>query len=241
MATFVFTGSVFASDAKTDWTGPYVGAYAGTNSNNATMADYWCYSTCSTQSVRHTAIAGGVSGGYDWQIDENFVVGLEADVGTGATSHSHFLDGASAASDWVYDFTAKQKWNAALRGRAGLAVNKTLLYVTGGLAFDSSEFTSAATYRASGTYYRDYVSQTGAKNRTGYVFGAGVEHKFNGQLSVKAEYLRSEFGQNSACYRYRGESAPYFATCFNLPPSTTSSSNWNSSNDSLRVGINYRF
>ena len=51
LATFVFTGSVFASDANTDWTGPYVGAYAGTNSNNATMADYWCDATCSQWAV----------------------------------------------------------------------------------------------------------------------------------------------------------------------------------------------
>jgi outer membrane immunogenic protein len=161
-------------------------------------------------------------------------------VGTGAKSHSHFLDGASPATDWVYDFTAKQKWNAALRARTGLAVNKTLIYVTGGLAFDSSEFTASGTYQDR-TYSGDFLSQTGAKNRTGYVFGAGVEHKFNGQLSVKAEYLRAEFGQSSACYRYRGGSTPYFATCDNLPPATTSSSNWNSANDSLRVGVNYRF
>jgi opacity protein-like surface antigen len=201
------------------------------------MADYWCWSTCSTQSLKHTDIAGGITAGYNYQVDDNFVVGLEADFGSGAKSHTHF-DDRGTDPIWRYDYTAKQKWNATLRGRAGVALNKTLLYVTGGLDLDDSDFTSLAVYGTSGTYSDDYVSHT-SSSRTGYVYGAGVEHKFNERISLKAEYLHSEFGQTSACYRYRGESAPNFATCADT--GTTDSTQWNSANDSLRVGINYHF
>ncbi len=80
-----------------DWTGPYLGLTGGYGWGTT---DGWL---------------GGGFAGYNFQINPNWVVGLEGDItGTNKASNS---------------------WDGSIRGRLGYAYDRYLLYGTGGLAF----------------------------------------------------------------------------------------------------------
>ena len=100
--------------------------------------------------------------GYDWQ-DSSFVYGVVADW-TWTD-----LDQKTVAGSYV--FKAKIDWLASFRGRMGLAVDRTLVYITGGLALAQVKSSSGLTY-AGGTGTADGY---GALNKTkvGWVAGGG--------------------------------------------------------------------
>jgi len=71
-----------------------------------------------------------------------------------------------------------------LRGRLGLALGDNLLFVTGGWAFGHV-----------GAY--DVLDpQQGSKMRFGWTVGGGIERRLQGALSLKLEYLYSDFGKS---------------------------------------------
>jgi len=92
-----------------------------------------------------------------------FVFGLEGDIDySGVTTTMPAADGGG---------TFNSRWIATARGRAGYAIDRVLLYVTGGGAF--------ANLQAPG------VTTTG----TGWTAGAGVEFALTQNWTAKAEYL----------------------------------------------------
>jgi outer membrane immunogenic protein len=74
---------------------------------------------------------GGITAGYNYQISQ-FVVGLEGDFDWGDISENKTLAGGDFSKYHVSDF-------ATVRGRAGVAMDRALLYVTGGYAGAKSE------------------------------------------------------------------------------------------------------
>ena len=79
------------------------------------------------QSGHDTNFLLGVQAGYDWQ-DRYFVYGVAADW-TWTNMKSSTI-GNSGSLSWEN----KVNWLASFRGRAGLALDTNLLYVTGGVA-----------------------------------------------------------------------------------------------------------
>ncbi len=65
-----------------------------------------------------------------------------------------------------------QDYFASIRGRVGYAMNNTLFFATAGFAWS--------------TLSDDFGDEL---KLDGYVFGAGVEHKFNNQFSIRGEVL----------------------------------------------------
>lgn len=227
-ATAAAVFSMGAAQAAANWTGPYVGATAGVTSFKTDTADYWCWYACDAPGNSEVDVSGGLTAGYNWQLGSNFVVGLEADISTGAKSSETVTfysgDGVTWASKW--------DWLATVRGRAGLAVDKTLVFVTGGVAVAKAEYDA--------TYFNptpaDRASKSG--NLTGLVIGAGVEHMFTKNLTFKAEYLRVAMPKKSACWADASTGVCY-------DPGNVSdnddSVHWTSSADIFRVGVNYKF
>ena len=101
-------------------------------------------------------------------------------------------------------------WLATLRGRAGLALDATLFYVTGGVAlghvkdqFDS--IFSDANLTATGSFAEN-------KTKVGWTAGVGIEHMFSPHWTACAEFRYVDFGKtNVAC-----ASAKDFAGCVSL-------------------------
>jgi len=145
--------------------------------------------------------------GYNYMVGPNFLLGVEGDLGFMNISNDD-----KEVNGSVYR-TSFGPWWGTLRGRAGIAMGRLLVYGTGGLAFAAVE--------------EDVI--TGADKvsnedwRSGWVVGGGVEFAFNENVSAKVEYLHMDFGSHSAL------------------SSNLDDYDFNNRVDVVRAGLNFRF
>ena len=142
-----------------DWTGPYIGLNLG-----------YQFGDVGNTSFRPRGFAGGIEGGYNWQIG-NFVLGAETDLQL------------SDADDTFAAYKFSNPWFGTLRARGGIALNNTLLYLTGGLAYGEGKL--------------QYLGWTETHTHFGWTFGGGIEVGFTPSWSVKAEYLYVDLSERS--------------------------------------------
>ncbi len=154
-----------------DWTGPYIGGFAGFASLEGDYdASPLCGCVAPDIEMSGTGYHAGVLAGWNYQFD-NLVVGIEGDYAWG---------GDVATNNSPAEQTALQfDGIGTLRARAGWAHNDTLLYVTGGAAFIDTEF--------SGEVGTENIRDD--KWLTGWTVGGGIEHAFGGGLAARLEYL----------------------------------------------------
>jgi outer membrane immunogenic protein len=156
------------------WTGVYIGGQIG----YAWGGDsYTVYSPVAVFSDRFgpNGVIGGAHLGYNAQFNQ-FVVGLEGDIeGTGVNK--------TYASGFI-TYGTRSPVQGSVRARAGLALDRALIYVTGGGAF--AGFTN--TY--SGVTGTDSFSKT----RAGWTVGGGIEFAVTNNWSIRAEYRYADFG-----------------------------------------------
>jgi len=142
------------------WAGPYLGGTLGYEWGNV-----------SNTGAKPSGIAGGVTGGYNWQ-SGNIVFGLEGDMqGTGA-------------NDRFANYKFSNPWFGTVRGRIGYAFNNVLIYGTGGLAFGSLETESLIT------------GLQQSKTSAGYTVGVGAEVGIYQNWTAKIEYLYVNLSSN---------------------------------------------
>lgn len=149
------------------WTGFYLGVHAGGvfgdefELNQNGEVDGVPIDFSNRQDVEDTWLAG-VHLGYNWQSARGVVLGVEG-------SWSAIGDGREAEDigEEIFD----DNWLASVRARLGYAFGPTLVYGTGGVAFLNSE--------------DDLFDDV----KTGWVAGAGVEHKVTENLSLGLEGL----------------------------------------------------
>jgi outer membrane immunogenic protein len=118
-----------------------------------------------------TGPAGGLHIGYNFQA-AHFVIGGEADTMFGSIKAGS-LGGASFNQDFL----------SSARAKAGYAIGDFLAYGTVGWAFSTA------------TYEDPIYSQS--KTITGSVFGLGAEYALTRNVSIRAEYLRYDFGNTT--------------------------------------------
>jgi len=169
-----------------DWRGPYVGGQIGgswsKDTNPRGLPDYL--------TVKHDGFIGGLYGGYNVQLPNNIVLGLDADFTFGDIHGSS--SGYFAVNDSYPTQNQKLKWSGAVRGRVGYAFDRFLPYVAGGLAvarvdvrFDLRD---AGTLQDIGTY-------SGSATATGWTLGGGVEYALSDNIIGRFEYRYSDFGR----------------------------------------------
>jgi outer membrane immunogenic protein len=150
---------------------------------------------------------GGVTAGYNYQMNQ-FVIGLEGDYDWGDISSRRTLDPfGSFGKINMLEF-------ATARARFGVAMDRALIYVTGGYAGGevNSRLLDATT--------ASFSSSNAWEN--GYAVGAGIEYAFTPNISGKAEYLFSQLGGTTLA-------TPTYAGRTGLDISL------------VRAGVNYRF
>jgi outer membrane immunogenic protein len=190
-AALVFSGSALAADPLMvpevpemanvyDWSGPYVGVYVGYGTG-----------TVFTDLVPPAApanipVAGplvGVDAGYNLQAG-NFVFGLEGDI---AWTN---INGSLTVAACGGTCTERSNFLGSVRGRAGVALDRVLLFATGGLAIlNETSGTVPPVGGTTGTFTATYF---------GYVVGAGVEVAATDNLSIKVEYNYNSFNALTA-------------------------------------------
>ncbi len=128
-------------------------------------------------------LLGGLVG-YNYQIN-NFVLGIEGDGGgiLGA-SRTIFVPGPNGG--WA---TSNSDYFADLRGRLGLAYDRYLFYVAGGVAF--GDVNSKYYNSRPGPLY----GQTNS-DRTGWTIGGGVDYAFTPNWIGRVEYRYTNLGDN---------------------------------------------
>jgi len=204
------------------WTGAYLGGFIGVGSHQATcnIGTYGVYGGCNDNdvsppgnaTVKGTSFLGGFDGGYDWQLDRNFVMGVAAD-----WTWTNGLKGTAYGGSGSVSYSSKVNWLASFRGRMGLAVDNTMVYATGGVALGS--FNDTVMIGTSSQYSTSNIP-------VGWVAGFGVEHKFNQHWSINAEYRYYDFPTYSVSHTQDAEQYTHqFAHTLNV----------------LQAGFRYRF
>lgn len=227
------------------WTGFYVGGFGGytngrANPNTSTADITNSFYTQTTigiinrtgnQRTKSNGINGGGTVGYNFQ-KGNFVVGGELDFGANRINQTFSGSGNyQSGRSFTITQSVKSNWMMTARQRVGVASKKVLVYATGGLAFTNVKYASnlsdAANWTESGGF---------SKNKSGWVAGGGVEFKVSRRLSVKSEYLFSQFGRDSIT------SNNFTVIIIGPTPGNnvfTHSTDLKSHN--VRFGVNYRF
>ena len=128
-----------------DWTGAYVGVFGGGgfgnhNVNNSTGAAQ-PFTDFSANYSSQGGLAGGEAG-YNWQ-SGNYMVGVEGDLFWSGIKGSDASQFAAGAFPGVSAVDADSlRWGGTLRARGGIAVDRWLLFFTGGYAFGSLQHTN---------------------------------------------------------------------------------------------------
>jgi outer membrane immunogenic protein len=178
--------AAFVAPQPYSWTGFYVGANAGgtfVNVNDtATITGTLLGNATATSSGNATGAVAGGQLGFNYQIGPA-VVGLEGDFDYSSISKTSNTAG-------IISETSKIQWLSTIRGRGGFAVDRLLVYATGGVAFvPTSDLVTATGF---GTIY------SASSVNVGWTAGGGIEGALLDNWTIRAEYLyvRSNFSLN---------------------------------------------
>jgi outer membrane immunogenic protein len=198
-----------AASAQNDFSGFYVGVNGGGTFGRLSVDTSPVFSptgyfaatstpaitAASNQTISTNGFnASGVIG-YSHQWD-NFVFGLEADFGSMSLSGSTTVTQTypcCAPTAFTVTQTAKTNWMFSMRPRFGWAIGRFLAYGTVGADFTNVKYTALFT----DTFATANESASIDETRPGWIVGGGGEFRMSHHLSVKGEYLYSDFGTAS--------------------------------------------
>ena len=187
-------------DSAYDWSGVYVGVFGGwahnrTKATDITGEEYGGSTPGATESLSDDGFVGGVTAGYNFQ-SGSWVFGPEIELGW-VSNDEVIVEGNDDGLYTEYGFYG------AVTGRIGYAVNRTLFYGKGGVAFATiksagGEFDGIGDEDDGGKWGFDGdEAGFGDKTRLGWTIGGGVEHALTDRWTIKAEYLFADFGSET--------------------------------------------
>jgi outer membrane immunogenic protein len=161
-------------------------------------------SVAGTNSSANGGFIGGGQIGYNYQVYNNFVVGLEADIqGLAGNSANRTFSTAAAVGDGstfvgIHSVRGSMDYMGTVRGRLGWLFTPTLLvYGTGGFAYGGLTLNSTSMI-ANDVFSARLAPVIGGVNfsntQTGWTAGGGLEWMFMPNWSAKVEYLYYDLG-----------------------------------------------
>ncbi len=209
----------------TNWTGFYVGGFLGVEYGNTDIRFVGAGGIGNNPRV--LGGMGGVQAGYNYQFANNFVIGVEGDVG------AVNLRGSRTCTTGI-DFAASlncqnsANWMATVAGRAGYSWNRTLVYVKAGGAWSDDRVNVSCIFGPIGFCFNQFGAPTNgfstSGHRSGWLVGYGTEFDLGKNWSAKAEYDYIDLGTRTA-----------LAT-----DGVTTMRNYGAINQ-VKIGVNYRF
>jgi outer membrane immunogenic protein len=206
------------------WTGIYIGGTLGYAQGFHSFTDAGYFDYGDTRQDQTQGLIGGGQIGINFQTG-SFVYGLETDF-SGLTNKKNIY-AYDQYGDSYYD-EGRLNWLGTTRGRIGLAVDRTLLYFTAGVAYGNGSHTRGYSDGYYGGYYNyEWNSST---TKIGWVAGLGVEYAITPNWTIKGEALYANLGTstvplNSYYYSYLGQSNGRFQDSVAI----------------IRAGFNYKF
>lgn len=187
-AALLMGSAAYAADVEApapyDWSGLYVGLHAGYLWGDVEIDEE---DAVAAPGGSVDGFVGGALAGFNFQLDP-LVLGIEGDFGwTDA-------DGNGVALPQEFDYKYDLNWIAHVRGRAGFAFDRALIFAAGGLAIADLDIDQQPQLRIGGTYY-------------GWTIGGGIEYAVTDSLIARLEYLHDEFGKED----YNDEDEDYSA------------------------------
>lgn len=170
--------------ATYDWTGIYAGVVGSVVSLDGHYDKIPDRGPPVDPEMSGTGYMGGIVAGLNWQMDD-FVLGVEADYQFGG----EIANNEEPAE--MTDFSINGL--ATVRARAGVVLDSTMLYLTGGVAFLDTEFGGDVGPNNNSVHDSDTAWLTG------YAVGGGMEHAFSDSFHGRLEYLY--IGAPGASYR----------------------------------------
>jgi outer membrane immunogenic protein len=155
------------------WSGLYMGVQLGYGSGNTSADSGPASGFNQVYDYKSNGWLGGAHAGYNWQRG-NLVYGLEADL------EKSGQDGNGVGSRG-FDHSTDINWQGSLRGRLGLAYDRTLIYGTAGWAFGDVNVN------------KSFASYSDVRN--GWTAGVGLEHMLTSNISARIEYRYTDFGE----------------------------------------------
>ena len=195
--------------AAHQWSGCYVGANVGggaSGSNFDTAVDPGTHLLGGDPAVVSASGSGSHGGdgliaggqvGCNWQ-SGLFVAGLEGDFDY-FHSNPWFSNSSITLTDGVTPFTVTQSvttdYLATIRPRIGIAADRNLAYLTGGVAFTRVSYLESYN---DGAVPAGIGSAAASKSLVGWVAGAGWENAVTDHWIFRAEYLYAGFSKVNA-------------------------------------------
>jgi outer membrane immunogenic protein len=186
------------------WTGWYVGGNLGgkwaktstdtVNFGPNAAAGIPAGASLGIGSFNPDTFMGGAQIGYNLQSGPA-VFGLEADIDAQRWSSTQTLTAFAIGTLFVPgdSFTVKSDWQGSVRGRLGYAWDRTLLYVTGGLALTGVK--TSSNFVVFGIDPATAGSQT--KTLAGATLGGGLEQMVTRNVSLGVEGRYSWYGSQT--------------------------------------------
>ena len=235
-------------DQSVNWTGLYIGAHGGAGYDRDRIG--FVGSTEST-STHFAGVFGGGQIGYNYQLANKFVLGLEGDVSWGNLKGGQTCGNANglsvpvgggigggvptgAFSPFFLSCNSSMDWMATATAKLGYSWGRTLYYVKGGAAFTDETvsanciigpFNTATNIRQCNNPAGVLINSISTSStRTGWTAGFGAEFALNANWSAKAEYDYTSFGSRTG-----------------LASDGTTEITSRTDVQMTKVGVNYRF
>ena len=226
------------------WTGFYGGFNGGYGWSDTSITSAPFQSSLGPLVVPGAALSernrGPVFGGqlgYNYQIGA-VVIGIEGDfdwAGLNNSAAAVLLDptgGTGADGLMVHRDT---EWLASIRGRLGYSWGTSLLYVTGGGAWEKLNTNVLLSTDTSTNQFSTSFAGSFSTTKSGWVLGVGYEWMIAPAWIVRAEYLHYDFRN--------GDTIPANVNCGFLGRGAVCGANINSDNDHVdvvRLGLSYK-
>lgn len=169
-------------------------------------------------------VIGGGTIGCDRQYDR-IVVGVLTDISASSLRDTTSVTQGPAVV--TTSLTRELDVLGTLRGRLGYAIDNTLIYATGGLAYGHLKSSASITTAVVGA---PILAGSQDEWRGGWTVGGGIEHMFAPNWSVKGEYLYYDLGTTDIA----------LLTIAGAPNETGVISHKNTGHI-IRAGLNYHF
>ncbi|HMT13342.1 MAG TPA: porin family protein [Aestuariivirga sp.] len=163
-----------------DWSGFYAGAAFGYDWGKSRTYDRIGGTILhGTAKVDPDGLFGGLYAGYNWRAADRLILGLDADINYGG------IKGSAVTDDFAtFIHSGKLDWFGAGRVRAGMAFDRLLPYVAGGIAV--------------GDYSVRLAHDTDISNNSdtlvGWTLGAGADYALSERAVLRLEYRYTDYG-----------------------------------------------
>jgi outer membrane immunogenic protein len=181
------------------WTGWYIGGNIGygwgESTNPGISSTNILFGPNSFPSLSPKGVIGGGQIGYNWQVNPNWVIGLEADF-QGAdinAAASHSVVNLANGNIGTTSLSERLDFLGTVRGRLGWAAGNWLFYGSGGLAYGDVHSAIGFSSPADAIAFAGSHSET----RVGWAAGAGINYAFTPNWIIGVDYIHYDLGHTN--------------------------------------------